>query len=681
MTKLPIKLGAYRRKRVLAAALPLMFSGLAQAGDPAAAIVGEWSDVQPWPVVAVHASLMGNGKVIAWDATPDDFDDDPHTTDVKTTRITVWDPATNTHVQADNNTNTDLFCAGSAHLWDGDILFAGGDDYPGGAPGNLEGATANSNIFHPTDNSWTRLENMASARWYATTAALPNGEMLTFGGNYQVEPFAEVLGLDRRWRPLPIGPQMPYPYSGDYQWLQVAPDGRVASFGPHNALAKLDTASTGLWESVSERDDVPYRAYGSFAPYRLGKIIVTGGLGFFAEGAFSQSSAVLLDLNTMSAEPTNDMLYQRAQHNLTVLPDGQVLATGGHNGTETLVNMAESVLPSEMWNPDTGEWTEMAPLSRTRQYHSIALLLPDGRVVVAGGGYCGACSVANYHEQNAEIYSPPYLFDANGDLAPKPQLTDVPARLNYGSSFSVDVQSDLDISSVVMIKPGSTTHSHNQDQRFINLTFETTVDGISVIAPANRNLAPPGDYMLFVLDENGVPSHGEFIMVGQPLLTAGQAVAQSVPKDDLDVYAIESSADDPSLVITVDGIVGDADLYIRAGQYPNGFADDEYDCGSAQFGQSTEVCLIDNPGDQTWYIGVKGWAASDYQLKIATQADGTELPGEIDPAKRDTNTTDDSDGGDDEGESSSSGGGGAFGVLLTLLLGLRFAFLPVRANT
>lgn len=313
----------------LGAVLVLASSNL-QAGDPAAAREGQWSAVQEWPLLAIHAVLMDNGKVMAWDATPDDFDEDIHTNDIKTTRVTVWDPVTNTHQQADNNTNTDLFCAGAAHLWDGDLLLAGGDIAPGGAPGFVDGAASNSNIFHPDSASWTRLEDMASARWYSTVAALPSGEMLTFGGNYQIEPFAEVLSLDRQWRSLPIGSQMPYPYSGDYQWLQVTPNGRVASFGPHNTMGFVGTAGSGLWETLpNARDSVPYRGYGSFAPYEIGKVLVTGGVGYYAEGPSSERSAVVLDLNTMRTTPAADMLYSRSQHNLTVLPDGKVLATGG----------------------------------------------------------------------------------------------------------------------------------------------------------------------------------------------------------------------------------------------------------------------------------------------------------------------------------------------------------------
>jgi len=590
----------------------------AAVADPNFAVEGRWSEVQDWPVVAVHAALMSNGKVMAWDA------------------------------------------------WDGDLLLAGGDDFPGGAPGTAEGASSNSNMFHPEDNSWTRLENMQAARWYATAAALPNGEILTFGGNYGLNAFGEVLGLDRRWRPLPLESQMPYQYSGDYQWLHVTPAGQVASLGPHNTLGLIDTAGSGKWQTLPNvRDEIGYRGYGSFAPYAEGRVLVTGGVGYTDAGAASERSAVVLDLHTMQSSPTTDMLYARSQHNLTVLPNGQVLATGGHSSTEVLIDLEAPVLPSEIWNPTDGQWTEMAALGRTRQYHSISLLLPDARVLVAGGGYCGACTTENYHEQNAEIYSPPYLFDSLGNPAVRPVISDTPERVNYGSAFEFSVESSNDISNVVMLKPGTTTHSHNQDQRHMQLAFTRAEGVLTATAPANQNLAPPGYYLLFALDSKGVPSKGRFVLVGQPTLNLGQAVAQNIRVDQQDIYAFESYAGDPALRVELSEIEGDVDLYIQSEQYPDASADGVYKCGSAAFGDANEVCEIPNPGRQTWYIGVSGWEDSDYQLEVSLKLVDDATSGSIDPEKFPKLAEDET-----EEVEASDGGGGVLGLLLLMLSGL-----------
>ena len=140
--------------------------------------------------------------MLAWDATPDDFDDDPHTTENYTTRVTLWDPQTDKHVSTNNDTNADLFCAGSAHLWDGRILFAGGDSGVNGENGPL----SNTSIYDYMTNSWRQVTDMATPRWYSSVAALPSGEMLTYGGTYEPSPIAEVFQFDETWRSLDITP-------------------------------------------------------------------------------------------------------------------------------------------------------------------------------------------------------------------------------------------------------------------------------------------------------------------------------------------------------------------------------------------------------------------------------------------------------------------------------------------
>ena len=182
-----------------------------------------------WPLVAVHAALLPNGKVLAWDATPDDSDDDPHTTDNYTTRVTLWDPIANSHVPTNNDTDTDLFCAGSAHLWDGRILFAGGDGGKAGANGPL----ANSNIYNPVSNTWHRTENMHAPRWYSSVAALSNGEMLTLGGTYEPSPLGEVFQFDQTWRPL--SGTFTQPLSGCLLYTSPSPRDGLLSRMPSSA--------------------------------------------------------------------------------------------------------------------------------------------------------------------------------------------------------------------------------------------------------------------------------------------------------------------------------------------------------------------------------------------------------------------------------------------------------------
>lgn len=583
---------------------PIRFQAISSNSPLPAAAGGLWSEPEAWPVLAVHANLLPTGKVLAWDATPDDFDEDPHTTENYTTRVTLWDPVTHSHVQTNNNTDTDLFCAGSAHLWDGRVLFAGGDSEPNGRNGPL----SNTNLYDPWTNTWERADNMSAARWYSSVTALPNGEMLTLGGSYSPQPLAEVFQLDQRWRDLHINP--PYSLSGDYQWIQTGPDGSVLYFGPHNLLSTINTEDKGRWEVNSVRDEIGYRGYGSYAMYDQGKILVSGG-------GDSSASAVIVDATTKQVADTASMHFGRRQHNLTILADGSVLATGGNNSGSELIDLYSGVLTPEIWNPGTGQWQVVNDMQVDRQYHSTALLLPDARVLSAGGGYCGLCSQLAYHEQNAEVYSPPYLFDANSQPARRPAIVSAPKEANYGSRFALTLNSSNQISRAHLIKLGSTTHSENQDQRLIPLSFEQRGAQMSLIAPTNRNAAPPGHYMLFVL-ENNVPSHAHIIKIGQPLLQKDQLVRNRIRSGEQHVFAFEPQENTSSVSVTLGALESDLDLVARIGSPPDSsISDSALACESRTSGNANEFCSIELSGRETVYVGVVGTSTSSYNLQLS----------------------------------------------------------------
>ena len=200
------------------------------------------------------------------------------------------------------------------------------------------------------------------------------------------------------------------------------------------------------------------------------------------------------------------MAYPRSYLNLTPLPDGTVLATGGGT-TKDSSNLSDGVLPAEDWNPATGQWTTWASMAVPRLYHSIAMLLPDGTVLVAGTGDLPGVT----DERNYQIFSPPYLFKGA-----RPTITSSPSMVQYGSNFQVSTPDAASITSVSLIRPAAVTHFFDQSARRVSLSFTVSNGTLNVQAPANGGDAPPGPYMLFIVNSNGVPSVASWVNLPAP---------------------------------------------------------------------------------------------------------------------------------------------------------------------
>jgi hypothetical protein len=182
-----------------------------------------------------------------------------------------------------------------------------------------------------------------------------------------------------------------------------------------------------------------------------------------------------------------------------------VLVTGGTRGT-TFNEVSMAVRVAEIWNPATGVWTQLASNAINRTYHSASLLMPDGRVLHSGSGDAINDGVTAPDQKNAEYFSPPYLF-----RGARPTISSAPTSAAYGATFAVSTPDPSAIAKVSLVALGSVTHAMDQGQRFMWLDFSRTASGLAVTAPANRNLAPPGWYMLFVLNGSDVPSVAKMI--------------------------------------------------------------------------------------------------------------------------------------------------------------------------
>jgi hypothetical protein len=397
---------------------------VAATGDPG--LVGGWSQVIPAPVVPIFEALLPNGKLLMWDSVGDapaeSYPD--HTF----TRAAVYDPVTNTSKRVDV-AGSNIFCAGFVQLANGNVFVAGGN-----ADSALHG-TRRTHVFDWRTESWSRGPDMQDGRWYPSVASMPNDEALIIGGGPTVAEIRTTSGGLRRLT------NVVTPSSREYPFFQSAPDGRALLLGPARGLSLIDAGGLGALTPFGDRDAIT-RSYGSYAPYAIGRFLVAGGGAVTEDGLSGVPSRTATTVDTRTGTPlgapTGSMNRRRRQHTLTVLADGSVLATGGLStmGGGGAVDLANAVYEAERWDPATGAWTVLAPAAVARQYHSTALLLPDGRVLTGGGGICSICQQVGYLRRDLEIFTPPYLYhhDGSGALAARPQISGVPSAITYAGS-------------------------------------------------------------------------------------------------------------------------------------------------------------------------------------------------------------------------------------------------------
>jgi Domain of unknown function (DUF1929) len=473
-------------------------AGLAIATDRTEHIIGRWDGPVDLNVVSVHTTLMPDGNVLMYDSVGDNPTESYPTH--KSTRAIIWNPITKTQTPVDAKTGYNIFCSAHIVLPSGKVFVAGGN------LDNFLNGIDKTHTFDFNTKTWTIEGTMARSRWYPTLTMMSNGEALITGGGATLPEIRGTNGILRAM----TGADTTIANDRNYNWLKQAPNGKVAYLGPSSGLLMFNPSGTGSWENYISRADNIYRGYGSYAMYDIGKALVTGGGNYNA-------TAGLIDLNTNTAQSTSSMAYQRRQHNLTVLADGTVLATGGmQNTSQGLIDLNNPVYAAEQWTPGTGQWKTLASMRIIRQYHSTAILLPDGRILSSGGGICGDCLTQNYLQKNYEIYSPPYLYvkDGSGWNASRPQLNSVPGAIGYNQSFTIASDNAPDIRRAAMVRFGGVTHGVNMDQQYIPLNYtQTGAKQLTLTSPNNSRIAPPGYYMLFVIDKDGVPARARIMRV------------------------------------------------------------------------------------------------------------------------------------------------------------------------
>ncbi len=479
------------------------FSTKADSAAPDPAVVGSWSEVYEWPVKATHTSLLPDGKVLTW---PSYAGDSPY----------IWDPSTNT-ISPAAQAGYNIFCSGHTVLADGKIFVAGGHVT---TPTGLKTAS----IYDPATNAWTRLPDMNDARWYPTVTSLPGGNVLVAAGtitNGIGNKLPQVWDYKTdTWRDL-TSAQLGLPL---YPWLFLTPNGKIFMAGSTQSTRLLDFTNTGSWGPII-KSNYGKRTYGSAAMYAPGKIIITGG-ATNNDNASPTKTAEIIDLT--AANPkwtyTGQMAMARKHGVLTLLPTGEVLMLGGTRGSGDDKTLA--VFQAETWDPATGKWSLLSKNKIYRGYHSSSLLLPDGRVLLAGGEVSGT---------SAEVFSPPYLFKGT-----RPTISEAPSNVNNGETFTIKTPDKVNINKIRWIRNGSVTHAFNMSQVINDLEFTKTSTGIDIKVPG-KNSTPPGYYMLFILNKNGVPSVAKMVKVGNINIDTSTFIA---PTSEIPAAAIDVASED-----------------------------------------------------------------------------------------------------------------------------------------
>lgn len=448
-------------------------------GSPTASQIGQWTSIMNWPLVAVHAALLNTGKVLMWDGWE------------IPAYARVWDPSNNSFLSVTNQSG--LFCSGHSSLEDGRIVVAGGHNENGDG-------IRDTNIFNPATNTWTKAADMSQARWYPSVTTLNNNNAVAISGSSTSTDWSDIPEVynpvTNTWTQISgvntsdmRDIMYPHPY--------VLPDGTLYVISPSTGVVRKLDVSGKKWITMSSAPFVN----NATVMYRIGKFMISGG---GPDGANSIKNTAVIDLTSASPswKNTASMAYPRFQHNLIILPDGNVLAVGGAKTADK--GSTDGTLQAELWNPTTETWTTMASMTDPRMYHSIAMLMPDGRVLSAGGGRYGTTN--NY--LTAQYYSPAYLFKGA-----RPTITSVPTSFVYNAQITVQTPDADSISKVTFIPLPSVTHTMDMNQRYLELSFTKNSGSLTVTTPANSSLAPAGYYMFFILNSNGVPSVAKIVQI------------------------------------------------------------------------------------------------------------------------------------------------------------------------
>jgi hypothetical protein len=533
--------------------------------------IGRWAPKFGVPSLAINSVVLDTGKVLWFSRTPQNQGGNSHLYDPATGTVTKVPIPEVTYPDGEVR-EANIWCGGQTVLPDGRVLVAGGNlSYPWGDKDPVEGrgfkGAAWVFIFDPQTETWSRLTHpdgtpwdMVEGRWYPTLTSLSDGRVLIMAGwdesGYQrnvrdVEVFTPRATPDGQ-DTLATVTQLPdsRPWVNLYPHVFLLPSTTVAGAGPADRVlvAGPGTADATVlhtedwsWHALKNKAGRA-RFFGTAVMEQGGpdgptRVTLVAGSDTEKSPTAPERTATTesLDLNDpgfAAATPSPawttgpSLNHARGHLNTVLLPDGGILATGGGLGQAPDGNMyADPVYESELLDRGATAWRDVAKEDDARTYHSTAVLLPDGRVLSAGDDRQDHVPPPQgFGSPTAQIYSPPYLFHG-----PRPTVTGAPASVRYGDTFRVTTGGTA-VSRVVLMHPGAVTHANDMDQRSFELRMTADADGLTLTAPRDGTIAPPGPYMLFALSADGTPSAARWIRV-EPRLPepAAPAAPATIP--------------------------------------------------------------------------------------------------------------------------------------------------------
>lgn len=526
--------------------LVVMFLGFAPMA--LAAPGGSWSPTFNQPNnYAIHAVLMHTGKVLTWSYP---LGNTPYTGAVGqgTSTATVWDPSKGTgagafkKVSPPNNSN--IWCSGQSVMADGRVLVTGGNerysedlnnDGDVDDPGEWHKGSKHTFIFDPVTETWTQGPDMRQGRWYPTQTLLPNGDTLIMSGltehgdrdnNPQVEVYhpdtntISLLGTRVDGAGTPAAP----PNGDAYPHVFANILGKTVLVGPRPVDSWMFPTANPVdftgWVDLPN-DITRYAGTAVIDPYVHSHIHSTGGSdggGAPDTTPLSSSSEYDIAAGTLTPDPQMEMVLGRAHHNMVLLPDRTMAVFGGGLGLDAGVGRrgqweardagsttTHSRRSIELFNPAVGHWTLGPPQAEDRAYHSVALLLPDGRVYSGGDDVNGGSGDGiEPNTDTGQLYSPGYI----DGVAARPQFTRAPKGMITGKDYEFGTTQP--ISSAVLMAPSAVTHSNDMNQRVVDVNI---VNG-KLNVP---EIPVPGYYMLFGLGFEGTPTQATWVQLGKDI--------------------------------------------------------------------------------------------------------------------------------------------------------------------